>query len=769
MNNGSGSGEPRKRIPKLAIWAAICALLIWGAVYVSGSLTGGFDEPVDWGTLGAYGDPAEENTWIGVQTIDQRNVLVLPSTVTPEAVTFRFDIPDRVSVRLTGDLDHARLRSGEPVDLTALCSEGRYELVLEARQGGEVSEFPLTLYFADRIGTMYLCSDDPENEGRAWVESSPDKSNKATGSMVLQLADGSVVYDDALTQIKGRGNSTWKSDKKPYQIKLSEKTDLLQTSSDDNKSKTWVLLANYSDPTVMRNTVIYDLGLALGMEFCTENEWVNLYYDGEYRGCYLLSEKVEVGSGRVDITDLEELNEEANEGVDIEELPVETGRTQNGATYRYCAGMSSPEDITGGYLLEMEIYTRVEEEICYFTTTRGQNVVVKSPEYASRDEMDYIATLYQEWEDALYNGGVNPATGKKYTDYVDLRSTAICYLANEISKNQDGFRTSAFFYKDSQDDMMYMGPLWDYDVTLNFNGQMRPTGFDTAKGELGSALCELGDFREEVRAVYFRKVYPMLVGVVLGPEDAVSPESVLHPIRYCDALLADSMVCNSLLWPNTTEWDLEVARLWDFLSERAQYLAEEFAGWSADTEFVLPVSLFADVDEDAWYFEDVHKAVEYGLMAGGGGDAFYPANPAIRAHVLQTIYNLVGRPAVEFVEAFTDVPQYAEHANAVSWAVQNGVLTESPDGLFGPMEVTTREELVVYLHRCLGAPAAEGGDLESFTDGSAVSEDARMAVQWALEAELLAAEDGAIRPAAQLTRAELASILVRFYERFLTD
>ena len=48
------------------------------------------------------------------------------------------------------------------------------------------------------------------------------------------------------------------------------------------------------------------------MGYCTENALVNLYYDGEYRGCYLLSEKVEVGSGRVDITDLEELNEEAN-------------------------------------------------------------------------------------------------------------------------------------------------------------------------------------------------------------------------------------------------------------------------------------------------------------------------------------------------------------------------------------------------------------------------------------------------------------------------
>ena len=248
--------------------------------------------------------------------------------------------------------------------MTELCRNGKYKITLKAKNDGKTSRFTFKLSFADHIGAMYLISEDPENEGRLWVESSPDKSNKAKGSMILQNEDGSVVYNDALTQIKGRGNSTWEKEKKPYQIKLSEKTDLLQTGSKDNKSKTWVLLANYMDPATMRNTLIYNLGLELGMDFCMENSWVNLYYDGEYRGCYLLSEKVEIGSGRVDITDLEEQNEEANEDGDIAELPVELGMTANGAAYTYCAGMNSPENITGGYLLEMEFDTRVEAEVC---------------------------------------------------------------------------------------------------------------------------------------------------------------------------------------------------------------------------------------------------------------------------------------------------------------------------------------------------------------------------------------------------------------------
>ena len=749
--------------------AAACVLvcILLGVFCMRGPASGDSEFAVDWETVHAYGDPAEENTRIGIQKIDGENVLILPATASPEAVALCFDIPESYKVSLSGDLKSAPIHSGEPIDLTVLCSTDSYGLKLEARKGREVSEYALKVYFADEIGTMYLLSDDPENEGRAWVESSPDKSNKATGNMLLVNADGTAVYNGGLTQIKGRGNSTWLSDKKPYQIKLSEKTDLLQTGAEDNAAKTWVLLANYSDQTVMRNTLIYDLGLELGMDFCTENNWVNLYYDGEYRGCYLLSEKVEVGSGRVDITDLEELNEEANAGVEIEGLPVETGKTANGATYRYCAGMKSPEDITGGYLLELEISTRVEAELCRFTTTRGQNVVVKSPEYASREEMEYIASLYQEWEDSLFNGGINPTTGKRFTEYVDLRSAAVCYLANEISKNQDGFRTSAFFYKDAGADVMYMGPLWDYDITLNFNGQMRATGFDTAKGWLGAALCDLVEFREEVRKVYLDEVYPLLSGVVLGEPDAASGKNDLRSISYNKDLLEASMLCNSLLWENTKEWDQGVTLLRDFVAERAEFLKTEISEWSADTEFVISEHYFADVDENAWYFQDIQKVVEYGLMMGGGGDAFYPTTAAMRFHVVQTLYNMVGRPMVEFSDVYSDVKQHDEFANAVSWGVQNGVLAESADGLFDPMGTASREEVIAYLYRYQGSPEVTGDRLSEFADAEKVSEQARNAVAWAIETDILVTENGQIRPLDAVTRAEWASLLVRFYDQFV--
>ena len=278
--------------------------------------------------------------------------------------------------------------------------------------------------------------------------------------MILLDETGSTVNAGKLKQIKGRGNSTWKGAKKPYQIKLDKKADLLSSGDAANSNKTWVLLANYFDPSLLRNSLAFDLAGAMQMDPALQYRPVSLYYDGEYRGAYQLSEKVEIASGRVDITDLEKLNEEANAAIDdLATLPLAQATTANGATYRYTTGMQSPADITGGYLLEMDFATRAQEELCYFVTKRGYYVVVKRPECCSQAEMDYIASYYQTYEDILFTG--QPQNGKTLQDYIDLTSAAQCYIINELSKNPDGFHTSSYLYKETGDGPMHMGPIWD--------------------------------------------------------------------------------------------------------------------------------------------------------------------------------------------------------------------------------------------------------------------------------------------------------------------
>ena len=162
--------------------------------------------------------------------------------------------------------------------------------------------------------------------------------------MLLVGADGSVIYDGSLTQLKARGNSTFTyAPKKSYQIKLDPKNDLL---GNGEKVKTWVLLANYNDPTMLHDKFFKDLAADLGM-YSADCDWVDLYYDGEYRGTYLLSEKNSIGETGVDITDLESEYEKVNEGYG-DNAEVKTAENAYGQTYYYTNGLTDPERLSAG-------------------------------------------------------------------------------------------------------------------------------------------------------------------------------------------------------------------------------------------------------------------------------------------------------------------------------------------------------------------------------------------------------------------------------------
>ena len=718
---------------------------------------------IDWNTLHAYGADGTESTKVNVQDIDGANTLVLPATVSPDAVTLYLDIPEATTVYIEGAAGSTQMVNGGVVNLNHLCSKGNYDLKFSAKFGTGESSYNVKVMFSANVGTMYLVSEDPVNKGRVWVESSADKSNKAKGSMILQNADGSIVYDGALTQIKGRGNSTWAAEKKPYQIKLDSKTDLLQTGRSGNKSKTWVLLANYYDPAMMRNTIALNLGNALGMESNVECKYVDLYYDGEYRGCYLLAEKVEVGGGRVDITDMEDINEEANPGVDLEDLPTATDVTSNGATYTYCVGMASPEDVTGGYLLEMDFQVRAVEEICYFRTTRNQYIVVKSPECASKEEMAYIATLYQEYEDAVYNNGVNPDTGKAYTDYVDLESLVHYYLINELAKNMDGFQSSTFLYKEAGDDVMTMGPLWDFDLTFGISNAgygftETPEGLHTLSGaNYDTTLFKFADFRAMVKTEYENNLYPLLTNVVvLGDKNAVSENGALHSISYYYDHIANSATCDNALWHSGRSFNEDTELLRRFISRRAENLREIFSAWSDKN-----TDQFYDVASSQWYYDAVLWAAENGITTGTSEHTFEPEAVCTRGQIVTFLWRAAGSPEpASSAMSFDDVEESDFYYKAVLWAVENGI-TNGYGGAdtFAPNVTCTRGQVVTMLNRYLGGKATNTGNpFDDVVEGAFYYD----AVLWAAENGITTGtSEHTFEPEAVCTRGQIVTFLYR--------
>lgn len=396
--------------------------------------------------------------------------LFLPSHADISNVSLSFDSFDGAeSIMIAmGDGSFVEYKSGAVHDLSSLPRGANGSRVLRFKTSMGARERTLAVMISANVGSMYLISEDPINEGRPFVDGSPDHSAKAKGTMLYVLPDGTVVYNGELTQIKGRGNTTWgASAKKPYQIKLDKKTDLLGLG-DDEKAKTWVLLANANDATLLHNTLAYQLAQMLGLSETPQTAAIDLYYDGEYRGSYLLCEKVEINGGRVDIEKLEDAIEEANPGVDLGELPLSTGINKYGNSFQYVVGVNSPDDISGGYLIEFDV-AYYEGERCWFNTSLGA-FVVKGPENLSYQQMLYISEFVQNAINETVSGG-------DASKLIDVDSCVAVWAINEFSKNIDWGASSAYYYLPSNSDehlnhVLYAGPVWDFDASFGIRNEI---------------------------------------------------------------------------------------------------------------------------------------------------------------------------------------------------------------------------------------------------------------------------------------------------------
>lgn len=273
-----------------------------------------------------------------------------------------------------------------------------------------------------------------------------DKENKESGKILIIDANGIPFYDGFLSYIKGRGNVTWKSQKKSYAIKLSEATDLFSMGEGRN----WVLISNVFDGNKLQNKLCLEMATALGLEYTPESIWVDLYLNGEYWGNYLLCEKIEAGENRVAIEDLEEETEFLNGS-------LKRLKTFNTGIQKGVLAEQNPNNITGGYIFEGDTYYNGDSG---FITTSGNPFTLTSPQYATQEQITYLADYVQQIENLIYSGS------DEVFDYIDLDSFVARYLLEEFVWNYDFGIHSMYFYKYQDDPLVYAGPAWDYDCSL---------------------------------------------------------------------------------------------------------------------------------------------------------------------------------------------------------------------------------------------------------------------------------------------------------------
>ena len=177
---------------------------------------------------------------------------------------------------------------------------------------------------------------------------------------------------------------------------------------------------------------------------------------------------------------------------------------------------------------------------------------------------------------------------------------------------------------------------------------------------------------------------------------------------------------------------------------------------------------FADIAADAWYADAVQYVYENGMMSGTSETTFSPDLTTTRGMIVTILYRLENEPTVTGTTAFTDVAADQYYANAVAWAAQNGIVSGTTATTFAPNNAITREQMAAILYRYAqfkGYDVSVKADLSVYTDAAQVSTYATDAMAWANGAQLITGTSQAMQtPASNATRAQVATILMRFCE-----
>lgn len=452
--------------------------------------------------------------------------------------------------------------------------------VLHEGEDQDSGAYQLEVMYTSDIAAVFL-----ETQSGSLVQLHAVKENAESGTMTILDGRGHRYFEGEIENIHCRGNSSFEeTDKKSYALKLSKKADLFGMGA----AKKWILTANAFDDTLLRNAVAFSIAKMLGLDYTPDVQFVDVYANGRFLGNYLLSEKIEIGKNRINVSDLEHETEAQNGGLDPEALEFfmePMGRLFSTKGYLI---EKEPEDITGGYLMEIETSDRYGLEASGFLTSRMQAVVFESPKYASHEQVAYVSGLYQDFEDAVFSeDGYSPYTGAHYSDYIDMESFARKYLVEELVKNLDASYTSQFFYKypDSVSQKFYAGPCWDYDKSIAASGITNdgidlhdPAGLYAAVQEKDSdlwfALYQQEDFRRLAAEIFFQELEPWL------------RKEAAHLIDGYSRQINASNDCNMIRWntfPQTegleakrTMHEGKVEELATFLKERLDFLGQEW-------------------------------------------------------------------------------------------------------------------------------------------------------------------------------------------------
>lgn len=395
--------------------------------------------------------------------------------------------------------------------------------------GGETKTYNVRLVYTG-LPVVYIYTEDS-----APVES---KDNYVNGTIKIYPNVEDVAILNSEMGIRGRGNTTWTFPKKPYKVKLGSAASVLGMPSD----KEWVLLANYSDKSLMRNSIAYHLGSEMNFAYTPRTTHVDLILNGVYQGNYLIGEHIKVDKDRVNIEELTE--EDTDESV-----------------------------INGGYFLELDDY----RDGTYFELKSGLPFVVKSPDDVTDQQLDFVNGYMQETEDAIFSPDFSdPENG--YAKYIEPGTFIEWYWVNEVMKNIDAQDVSSIYYYKNRDAKLNMGPLWDLDVAAgnaSVNTGDDPTSFYVRESKWFKRLFEDSTFKIAAEARWFTFRDELLSKL---PDYIDSMAEVLNTSQQQNFYKWD--ILNQPIFPSTLvhgSYENEIVFLKEWLSTRIAWIDSHIA------------------------------------------------------------------------------------------------------------------------------------------------------------------------------------------------
>ena len=362
-----------------------------------------------------------------------------------------------------------------------------------------------------------------------------DKEHQIESQLMIISNDGTrLLSEPGTTRERGNGSRTFP--KKPWRIKFDKKQSVLDAPA---KAKKWTLLNNYSDKTLFRNLLAFELSRQMGIPYTPYGTAVDVLMNGEYKGCYQLCDQVEINTNRVNIT---EMTPNDNQG----------------------------SALTGGYLIEVDAYAN--QEVSWFKSGKGNPVTIKSPDEdeITANQKQYITNFFNQME-------------KQWATYLDVNSFLRHFLVGELSGNTDTY-WSVFMYKERDEDLLHVGPVWDFDLAFENDNRTYPINKKTKYVYQDGGSCA-GNMRTFVNNIVNDASAGSQLLAIWGEarQAGLNEENLFAFIDRWAAELEQSQRLNFLRWPvmnqkvqkNPVIWgsyQAEVDNVKNFLKERLVWM-----------------------------------------------------------------------------------------------------------------------------------------------------------------------------------------------------